>query len=144
MSESVPFLVKVRPVALALVGLVGLGFPLIAAATAVPGPSGRAVVIDGDTIDIDGQRIRLEGIDAPEHAQTCGRKWLGSWSCGAAATRALESLIGSRRVECDNEGHDKYGRILGVCSGERPRYQRRDGAHRLCLGFRQIFGPLPG
>lgn len=116
MSESVPFLVRVRPVALALVGLVGLGFPLIAAATVAPDPSGRAVVIDGDTIDIDGQRIRLEGIDAPEHAQTCGRKWLGSWPCGAAATRALEGLIGSRRVDCHNEGHDKYGRILGVCS----------------------------
>lgn len=118
MSESSPFRVRVRLVALALAGPVG--FALLAAglapAASLPGPSGRAIVIDGDTIDIDGQHIRLEGIDAPEHAQTCGRKWFGTWSCGAAATRALDALVRGRRVACDNEGYDKYGRILGLCT----------------------------
>lgn len=118
MSESSPFRVRVRLVALALAGPVG--FALLAAglapAASLPGPSGRAIVIDGDTIDIDGQHIRLEGIDAPEHAQTCGRKWFGTWSCGAAAMRALEALVRGRRVACDNEGYDTYGRILGLCT----------------------------
>ncbi len=118
MSESAPFRVRVRLVALALAGPVGFAAALFTGAASAPaaqGPSGRAIVVDGDTIDIGGERIRLEGIDAPEHAQTCGRKWLGSWACGAGATRALASFIGNRRVDCDNEGHDKYGRILGLC-----------------------------
>lgn len=77
--------------------------------------SGIATVIDGDTLDIDGQRVRLEGIDAPETAQTCGRRWVGWWNCGTAATKALVSLIADRRVSCTNRGLDKYGRILGIC-----------------------------
>jgi endonuclease YncB( thermonuclease family) len=76
---------------------------------------GQATVIDGDTINIEGTHVRLEGIDAPEAHQTCGRELVGSWSCGAAATKALNRLIGDRRVDCENRGHDKYGRVLGVC-----------------------------
>ncbi len=33
--------------------------------------TGRATVIDADTIEIRGERIRLDGIDAPESSQTC-------------------------------------------------------------------------
>src|SRR6476660_5308940 len=49
---------------------------------------GAAQVIDGDTISIAETRIRLEGIDAPETSQTCKRKWIGYWPCGAVATAA--------------------------------------------------------
>ena len=43
-----------------------------------PGPlTGDVRVIDGDTIAVGETRIRLEGIDAPETAQTCQRKWFG-------------------------------------------------------------------
>ncbi len=77
--------------------------------------SGRATVIDGDTINIDGTHVRLEGIDAPEASQSCARKEIGTWSCGAAATKALAKLIGERRVDCEERGHDKYGRTLGIC-----------------------------
>lgn len=77
---------------------------------------GRATVIDGDTLEIAGQRVRLEGIDAPETGQTCGRKWFGHWDCGTAATAALKRLVGERRVDCESGGRDKYGRMLGWCS----------------------------
>lgn len=78
--------------------------------------SGRATVIDGDTLEIAGERVRLEGIDAPEMAQTCGRKWFGQWSCGRAAANTLKSLVGTRRIDCQSAGRDKYGRMLGWCS----------------------------
>jgi endonuclease YncB( thermonuclease family) len=77
--------------------------------------SGRAIVIDGDTIAIGATHVRLEGIDAPEASQSCARRSMGTWSCGAAATKALAGLIGDRRVDCEARGHDKYDRVLGVC-----------------------------
>lgn len=116
MSESIRMKLVSRPVALALAGTVALSFLLSPPrAESAETLAGRATVIDGDTIEIAGTHIRLEGIDAPEKAQTCGRRWLGSWSCGEAASKELGKLIGSRRVDCESRGHDKYGRVLGVC-----------------------------
>lgn len=46
--------------------------------------AGRASVIDGDTIEIAGQRNRLHGIDAPVSAQVCFAE-NKSWRCGAAS-----------------------------------------------------------
>src|SRR5215213_9963631 len=48
---------------------------------------GFARVVDGDTIEIGGHRIRLEGIDAPETEQTCSDGKGLPWSCGRIATR---------------------------------------------------------
>jgi endonuclease YncB( thermonuclease family) len=83
---------------------------------APPGPlAGEVRVIDGDTIAIGETRIRLEGIDAPESAQTCRRKWFGWWACGTEATAALSNMIGGKPVSCTPRGLDKYGRTLAVC-----------------------------
>ncbi len=68
--------------------------------------AGRAVVVDGDTIDLAGSRIRLLHIDAPESAQPGG----------SAATRHLAALIRGRSVTCAAEGSDAYGRVLAVCA----------------------------
>lgn len=76
---------------------------------------GRARVSDGDTIEVAGVRIRLEGIDAPESAQMCETAAGDPWPCGRLATRALERLIGDREVRCQSHGLDKYGRTLAVC-----------------------------
>ena len=78
--------------------------------------SGPARVIDGDTIDIAGNRIRLEGIDAPEVGQTCQNARAETWDCGNAATRVLVALTEHRSVDCRATGLDKYGRVLAVCA----------------------------
>lgn len=121
MSESIRT-TRLWPVALALAAVTLLPPPPDGVARA-PGSnaaliSGRATVVDGDTLDIAGQRIRLEGIDAPEAGQTCGGGWLGSWKCGRAATEQLRWLIGGRQVDCQSAGLDKYGRVLGWCSAD--------------------------
>lgn len=75
---------------------------------------GRASVIDGDTIEIHGQRIRLFGIDAVESGQHCtrnGRPWL----CGKESAFALEKRIGGSAIHCQGDEHDRYGRLVAVC-----------------------------
>ena len=76
--------------------------------------AGPARVIDGDTIEIAGKRIRLHGIDAPEGRQTC-RLDAVTWLCGVEAARALRLFIDGRRVTCRERGTDQYDRIVAVC-----------------------------
>lgn len=84
-------------------------------ALAHPAIIGIASVIDGDTIEIHGERIRLEGIDAPEGRQRCLRAGV-EWRCGQAAALALDEWIASRTVQCRATGKDRYGRLLARCS----------------------------
>ncbi len=76
--------------------------------------SGRARVVDGDTLVMDGQRIRLVGIDAPELRQVCARDGQ-AWPCGRASKDHLEALIGEASASCSADGSDRYGRLLAVC-----------------------------
>ena len=76
---------------------------------------GVASVIDADTIEIHGQRIRLHGIDAPEGGQVCLDAAGQKWRCGQRAALALQDLIGRRTVACDERDVDRYGRIVGRC-----------------------------
>ena len=77
--------------------------------------SGSARIVDGDTLDVAGARVRLRGIDAPESAQRC-RASGRSWPCGREAARALASRIGNRTVACEERDRDRYGRVVAVCA----------------------------
>ena len=76
---------------------------------------GTASVIDGDTIEIHGQRIRLHGIDAPESRQECTRLDGTTWRCGQQAALTLSDRIGRSIVRCDPRDRDRYGRIIAIC-----------------------------
>ena len=71
-------------------------------------------VIDGDTIHIGNNKIRLHGIDAPEKKQTCSFEGK-EWNCGQDATFFLSSLINKKSVSCRVNDIDKYNRLVAIC-----------------------------
>ena len=75
----------------------------------------RASVIDGDTIEIRGERIRLFGIDAPEVGQTCRGPTGQEYRCGQRAALVLDARIGDGVVTCERSDTDQYGRRVAVC-----------------------------
>jgi endonuclease YncB( thermonuclease family) len=75
---------------------------------------GEARIIDGDTVEIAGERIRLHGIDAPESRQTCSV--VGEeWRCGESATLALVDETTGQPLTCKGNKRDRYGRLIAVC-----------------------------
>jgi endonuclease YncB( thermonuclease family) len=72
--------------------------------------TGPATVSDGDGLRLNGERIRLQGIDAFELHQTCG-----TGPCGRAAKAALEGLVAGRHVACEPVDTDRYGRTIAYC-----------------------------
>lgn len=75
---------------------------------------GKAKIIDGDTIHIGKNKIRLHGIDAPEINQTCSiRDQL--WNCGIKSSKVLESIILESEVKCKIMNIDRYKRLVAVC-----------------------------
>jgi endonuclease YncB( thermonuclease family) len=75
---------------------------------------GYARVVDGDTIDVSGIRIRLYGIDAPESAQTCVID-SQSYRCGERATLALIDFVRGQTVRCEPTGLDPFRRVIARC-----------------------------
>jgi endonuclease YncB( thermonuclease family) len=76
--------------------------------------AGHLRIADGDSLELDGVRIRLLGIDAPELDQTC-RAAGEPHPCGREAREHLLHLIGGRPVTCLSTELDRYGRRLGHC-----------------------------
>lgn len=91
---------------------------LAAATTAAAQAPDAARAVDGDTLDVAGQRMRLWGIDAPELAQTCQGTNGHVYECGRDAAAVLAELIRGKQLTCKPKGNDRYHRIVAVCSTE--------------------------
>lgn len=79
---------------------------------------GSAKAIDGDTLELGAERIRLHGIDAVEAGQTCTRDGQ-AWACGQEAKAFLAKLVAGQPIECAQVDVDRYGRIVANCSVRR-------------------------
>lgn len=99
----------------ALYAVIGFLTAIVAAAPShATGLSGKAVVLDGDSLMLGATAVRLYGVDAFEARQTCqrGGKRL---ACGAAATLALRALTNGKTVTCEKRSEDAYGRTVAAC-----------------------------
>ena len=76
--------------------------------------NGKPRIIDGDTIHIKSNKIRLHGIDAPETKQTC-KIDNEEWYCGKQSTKELKKLINKQNVECVINDVDIYNRYVAIC-----------------------------
>lgn len=70
-------------------------------------------ITDGDTLRLGGRHVRLWGVDAPEIHQQCN-----GWPAGIEASRKLLELVTGHEVVCENRGHDRYGRMIGLCRAD--------------------------
>ena len=71
-------------------------------------------VTDGDTIKVNGEKIRFNGIDTPELNQTCVKNGMVN-PCGIIAKKILIDKIYNNKVICISEGKDQYKRTLAEC-----------------------------
>ena len=76
--------------------------------------SNKIKVVDGDTIHLNGEKIRFSGIDTPEIKQVCNKN-NEVIKCGIRAKELLINKIGKNKVKCVNFGVDRYKRILAEC-----------------------------
>src|SRR5262245_20957926 len=76
---------------------------------------GPAIVVDGDTLWVGAQEVRIHGIDAPETGQKCQLP-KGTWDCSDAATAALQAVTQGKTVRCVGHEIDQYGRLIARCS----------------------------
>jgi endonuclease YncB( thermonuclease family) len=91
-----------------------LATPMVVAAAEMT-VTGSARISDGDTITVQGTKIRLNGIDAPETDQVCINTVSSDYACGILARDALVQLIGGRPLVCTGNEIDRYGRRVMTC-----------------------------
>ena len=98
--------------------------------------TGTALIVDGDTIAISGNKIRLSGIDTPEKNQTC-RKVSITWRCGYEATETLRDWTYTKEVRCIGDTKDRYGRLIANCFVDGYNVNARLVYEGLALAYRK-------
>ncbi|WP_050929351.1 thermonuclease family protein [Aestuariivita boseongensis] len=84
--------------------------------TALADVSGAVRVIDADTWDVGGTRVRLFGIDAPERDQTCTRPSGEVWECGLWSSAQTRAEFDGAWAQCEALDRDRYGRVVARCA----------------------------
>ena len=97
---------------IALIASLGIG---VTDCMSAPAIQGTASVIDGDTTEIGGERIRLDAVDAPESSQLCLDAAGKRYRCGQKSAFALADMIGRSVVSCEPKGRDRYKRTIAIC-----------------------------
>lgn len=100
-------MIKIIFLFLLAVGLLTASFVLADA------PTGAIRVVDGDTLDVGGTRVRLHGIDAPEASQTCKTEQGRSWACGAWVSREVRDRYDRIVARCAVNGADMGAALVG-------------------------------
>lgn len=77
--------------------------------------TGQPRVVDADTLEFGEEKVRVEGIDAPESKQSCEDAEGKKYPCGQVATDALKERIGNDNVTCKGDSRGTYGRLIGFC-----------------------------
>jgi endonuclease YncB( thermonuclease family) len=77
-------------------------------------PDGVLRVIDADTFDVGGVRVRLFGIDAPEIGQPCAADGV-EWDCGRWARDLVHDRFEGQQARCAEQDVDRYGRVVAIC-----------------------------
>lgn len=72
---------------------------------------GKASVLAGDQLRVDGETVHLFGVEAPIASQQCA----GSKSCAASAKAALQKLVGGKRVTCEISGRESNNASSATC-----------------------------
>ncbi len=85
----------------------------------VPMIEEQLFVADGDSFSNGGEKLRLDGIDAPEYSQTCADIAGNKWECGKVAHAALEQILREPGLACIAGVRDRYARSIATCSNSR-------------------------
>lgn len=103
---------NLRRLAAAMFIAIFMGECALARAEEITGP---AKVLAGDLVEINGRRIRLYGVDAPDMDQTCLSKKREEYKCGDHARRHLAVMIGNLPLTCKGEAKDENNDLIAVC-----------------------------
>jgi endonuclease YncB( thermonuclease family) len=75
----------------------------------------QLAIVDGQTLWLNGNLVRLQGVDAPPRGKTCRKSDATTYDCGAAAVAALAELARGRAIICNLDGRDQSGIAQGMC-----------------------------